>query len=378
VRVVFLTHNYPRWSGDLSGGFLSILARALVEHGVTVRVIAPSEGGKGGDELDGPVPVRRVRYGPPAEETLGYGGMITSAVRSVGGIRRLVSLGRALREGARDAMRDADVLHAHWWVPGGLAAPAGVPMVLTSHGTDAALLRRSAVARMLARPVYRRASVVTAVSSELARWITAATGREVSGAHVHPMPVDVRAFRWSEGGKGAIVVARLTAQKRVELALAAVAALRDAGTPIPLTVAGDGPERAALEQRTAASGLSGLVTFRGAVATSEVPALLAGADVMLATSAGEGFGLAAAEALMAGVPVVACTDGGGLLDVVPADGAGRVVAPEPGAVARATAELGRSEARAAARDAGAVWRRRLSGEHVAAVCAGWYEEARRG
>ena len=41
MRVVFLTHNYPRWPGDLSGGFLSILAGSLSRHGVQVRVIAP-------------------------------------------------------------------------------------------------------------------------------------------------------------------------------------------------------------------------------------------------------------------------------------------------------------------------------------------------
>lgn len=378
MRVVFLTHNYPRWPGDLSGGFLSILAGSLSRHGVQVRVIAPSDRGKGGDEADGPVRVRRVRYGPAAEETLGYGGTITSSVRSAGGVLRLVALGRALREAARDAMRDADVLHAHWWVPGGLAAPAGMPMVLTSHGTDAALLRRSAMARVLARPVYARAKVVTAVSSELARWITAATGRSVGPGHVQPMPVDVESFHWSEGGGGAVVVARLTAQKRVGLALDAIAVLRASGNPIRLTIAGDGPERAALERRAAEADLAGLVTFRGAVDTVEVPGVLAGADVMLATSVGEGFGLAAAESLMAGVPVVACTDGGGLLDVVPPSGAGRVVAPDPAAIARAIGELAGAESRSSARDEGARWRERLSGDHVASVCAGWYEEALRG
>ena len=45
---------------------------------------------------------------------------------------------------------------------------------------------------------------------------------------------------------------------------------------------------------------------------------------MLFPARDEGFGLTAAEALMAaGVPVVACTDGGGVLDVVPSSGAGR-------------------------------------------------------
>jgi len=43
VRVVFLTHNYPRWPGDLSGAFLATLAAALVRRGVEVRVVAPSD-----------------------------------------------------------------------------------------------------------------------------------------------------------------------------------------------------------------------------------------------------------------------------------------------------------------------------------------------
>lgn len=377
MRVVFLTHNYPRHAGDVSGGFLSILARALVARGIAVRVVAPSDRGDIGAGEDGPVEVRRVRYGAAAEETLAYQGTMTGAVRSVSGVRRLIALGSALRAAAREALRDADLLHAHWWIPSGLAAPAGVPMVLTSHGTDAALLPRSAAARMLARPVYRRARVVTAVSSQLARWITDATGRRLDPHHVQPMPVDTSAFRWSDGGAGAIVIARLTAQKRVELALDAVAAARSDGRTLRLTIVGDGPERRRLEARAVELGIGSLVTFRGAVATTEIPAALADADVMLATSSGEGFGLAAAEALMAGVPVVACEDGGGLLDVVPAAGAGRVVPPGAADVARAAAALLNPAGRAAARGAGEQWRARLSGDHVASVCAGWYEEALR-
>lgn len=377
MRVVFLTHNYPRRPGDIAGAFLATLAHGLVARGLSVRVIAPSDGGDVGEPMDGPVAVQRVRYGPPVEETLAYRGTMTAAVRSPRGVRRLVALGRALRAAAADAMRSADVLHAHWWIPAGLAAPPNVPMVLTSHGTDAALLRRSGVARLLARPVYRRASVVTAVSSPLAGWITEATGREVTPDHVQPMPVDTARFRPGQGGGGAVVIARLGRQKRVELAIDAVAALRDAGTRLPLTVVGDGPERVHLEARAAERGLGGLVVFRGAVPPGEVPDLLATADLMLATAAGEGFGLAAAEALMAGVPVAACTDGGGLLDVVPPAGAGRIVPPDSASVAAAAAELMKPEARTAAREAGALWRERLGAAHVAAVCERWYEEALR-
>ena len=46
MRVVFLTHNYPRWAGDVSGGFLATLAGGLKRRGIDVRVIAPSDEGE--------------------------------------------------------------------------------------------------------------------------------------------------------------------------------------------------------------------------------------------------------------------------------------------------------------------------------------------
>ena len=86
MRVVFLTHNYPRFAGDVSGAFLATLARALVRRGVEVRVVAPSDEGKGGaEELDG-VTVRRVRYASAARETLAYRGTMQSALRGPGGL----------------------------------------------------------------------------------------------------------------------------------------------------------------------------------------------------------------------------------------------------------------------------------------------------
>jgi glycosyltransferase involved in cell wall biosynthesis len=91
---------------------------------------------------------------------------------------------------------------------------------------------------------------------------------------------------------------------------------------------------------------------------------------------GEGFGLAAAEALMQGVPVIACTDGGGLLDVVPPSGAGRRAAPTPAAMAQALhSVLADPHARQSAHTAGAEWRERLAPGHVADRCLAWYREA---
>jgi glycosyltransferase involved in cell wall biosynthesis len=377
VRVVFLTHNYPRWAGDVSGGFLATLAVGLARRGIEVRVIAPSDEGRGGEEeLDG-IPVRRVRYASARAETLAYRGTMQAALRAPSGIRALAGLWRALRRAAsEEAEAGADLFHAHWWVPAGMAVPRGTRSVLTVHGTDAALLRRSRIARTLARPVFQRATVVTAVSRELAGWVQAGAGRFVDPSHIQPMPVDSRNRPWSVGGGGAIVVSRLTAQKRVSLAIETVAFLASCGHEMPLTIVGDGPERAALERLVDKLGITPFVTFTGAVPSAEVPNYLARADLMIFPAQGEGFGLVAAEALMAGVPVVACWDGGGVLDVVPPNGAGRLTLPAPEAMGDAILGLLlEPDHRDMARLVGESWRARLAPDHVAEICEGWYREA---
>lgn len=377
MRVVFLTHNYPRWAGDVSGAFLGTLAGGLARRGVSVRVVAPSDEGRGGeDEVDG-IPVRRVRYASARAETLAYRGTMQAALRAPSGIRALAGLWRALRRAAsEEAKAGADLFHAHWWVPAGMALPGGVRSVLTVHGTDAALLRRSRIARTLARRVFQRATVVTAVSRELAGWVQAGAGRFVDPSHVQPMPVESRDRPWSVGGGGAIVVSRLTAQKRVSLAIETVAFLASCGHEMPLTIVGDGPERAALERLADRLGITSFVRFTGAVPSADVPSYLARADLMIFPAQGEGFGLVAAEALMAGVPVVACWDGGGVLDVVPPTGAGRLTLPAPEAMGDAILGLFlEPDHRDMARLVGESWRARLAPDHVAEICEGWYREA---
>ena len=377
MRVVFLTHNYPRWAGDVSGAFLATLARGLAHRGVEVRVVAPSDEGRGGEEeLEG-ISVRRVRYASAGAETLAYRGTMQAALRAPSGLHALTGLWRALRRAAREeAKAGADLFHAHWWVPGGMAVPKGTRSVLTVHGTDAALLRRSRIARTLARPVFQRATVVTAVSRELAGWVQAGAGRFVDPAHVQPMPVDSRDRPWSVGGEGAVVVSRLTPQKRVSLAIETVAFLASCGHEMPLTVVGDGPERPGLERLVEKLGITAFVRFTGAVPSAEVPGYLARADLMIFPAQGEGFGLAAAEALMAGVPVVACWDGGGVLDVVPPNGAGRLTLPAPEAMGDAILGLlAEPDHRDMARLVGESWRARLAPDHVAEICEGWYREA---
>jgi glycosyltransferase involved in cell wall biosynthesis len=376
VRVIFLTHNYPRWPGDLSGAALGSLARALVRRGISVRVVSLSDDSAGKAELDG-VPVHRVRFagwrGNPSLEP----DLLAAVPRSPLGWVGLVRLWRAMGSAARrEVASGADLVHAHCWVPAGLAAPSGIPTVLTVNGPDASLLRRSRIARSLARPLLQRATMVTTVSRQVGEWVQNLAGRFVSPEQVHPMPIDSKGHPWTRGGGGGVVIASLIDSSRVELAIETVAVLASCGHELSLTIIGDGPERASLEQRAGRLGVSALIRFVGDLSPEQARGYLARADLMLFTPLGEGAALPALEALISGVPVIACWDSGAAVDVVPESGAGRLSLPAPEALADHVLSLNADDDRlAVGRLVGEAWRARLAPDHVAELCEGWYRDA---
>jgi glycosyltransferase involved in cell wall biosynthesis len=98
-------------------------------------------------------------------------------------------------------------------------------------------------------------------------------------------------------GAYALVVSRLSPEKGIDVA---IDACRAAG--IPLVVAGEGPEREALLEHAGGSD----VRFLGRVDDAELGRLRAGAAIALSPSrSAETFGLAAAEAMEAALPVAA-------------------------------------------------------------------------
>ena len=135
----------------------------------------------------------------------------------------------------------------------------------------------------------------------------------------------------------ALVASRLAPEKAVDVAVDACAR---AG--IPLVVAGDGPERARLE----ATAHGHDVRFVGRVDPDALSELRARAGVAVATTrAHETFGLAALEAMAAGLPTVA-TARGALAEL--GDGALLVPPDDPSALAAAITRA-RGDAEAGAR-----------------------------
>jgi glycosyltransferase involved in cell wall biosynthesis len=110
-----------------------------------------------------------------------------------------------------------------------------------------------------------------------------------------------------------LMVGRLAVPKRPDLAIRALAAVRERVPEAELHVVGDGPLRTEAEALAAELGLGGSVRFLGT--REDVPILLAEAECALLASDYEGCPLAVVEAMAASV-AVAATEVGGVGELV--------------------------------------------------------------
>lgn len=333
MRILMVAHSFPRMEGDVAGAFLGRLAEALIDRGHELRVIAPADRGDCGAPMLGRIAVRRVRYATPARETLAYRGtMHADTARSPLAALAFASLVRATSRAIAEECAGGGVhlVHAHWWVPGGLSAVLANrhsrPLVVTLHGSDVRLAHRVPGARLAMGAVLRRAALVTAVSSFLADRAALAAGIPRAKIPVTPMPLaGIGPVTPAIGvTSGVVFVGRLTKQKGVTYLLEALALLRKQGLPLDLTIVGDGPERVALKAQARALAVPSV--FTGFVEPELVADHLAAKRVLVLPSIEEGLGLVVAEALAQGVPVVA-TRSGGIPDLLTEDSAGELVPP---------------------------------------------------
>jgi glycosyltransferase involved in cell wall biosynthesis len=186
-----------------------------------------------------------------------------------------------------------------------------------------------------------RAERLVVLSEEHRRWF-AAMGDRVRIIHnavlslpPPPSPADFSSLR--KPGTALIgVVARLSHEKGVDLAVEALASLRSRGLEVALAVAGDGPEEPNLRRRCEALGLADHVHFLGRVA--DVGALYRSVDLVMIPSrdGAEGLPNVLLEAISAGLPVVA-TRVAAVPEVLVDEAAGFVVPPGDAAALAAAA-----------------------------------------
>ena len=254
-----------------------------------------------------------------------------------------------------------DVVHSHSMKTDVLFGPLvrllRVPLVIEVHGylrpeDD----RRVRLYERLDRWSLRLADAVMVLTREYEAEVLGA-GVVPARAHLCPSGIDVAALRGAGGdprartglglppvGQGVVLgmVARLSAEKRPDLFVAVVRALRARGLPVHGVIFGEGPLRSTLEGLIAAHGLREVIRLPGYV--PEVADAYRSLDVLIACSRYEGLPLNLIEAMALGVPVVT-TATGGCADVVLDGETGRVVGrdDEAGLIA-AAAELAADEA----------------------------------
>jgi glycosyltransferase involved in cell wall biosynthesis len=245
-----------------------------------------------------------------------------------------------------------DLVHTHLVhadVHGQLAARlAGVPAVSSMHSVHRFFAREPV--RTAERIAFRNAKRVIAISEHVASFLRRHRLAPEERVRVVPYGIDVDAWRPREGERQAArtwyaipdgefavaITARLVEGKGHRLAFDAVRRARERAPYITLLAAGTGPLRDELD--AAAFEMSGAVRMLGFI--EDVRWLIAACDAVVVPtdpSLGEGFGLAALEAMAAERPVVV-TRAGSLPEVV--GDTGIVVPPgDAGALADTFVEL---------------------------------------
>jgi glycosyltransferase involved in cell wall biosynthesis len=229
-------------------------------------------------------------------------------------LRAIARLRRLLKAGS------FDVVHAHGMRAGALSALAlkawrqGPPLIVTVHNAPVAGGAVGAIYRALERIVARSADSVLCVSADLEERMRAAGARRVAPAIV-PAPSTSASGAVAEDRATAaspsrapvvLAVGRLASQKGHDVLIAAATHWHDLEPRPQLMIVGVGPLETELKAQ--AASLAVPAEFTGQ--RSDVPALLATADVFVLPSRWEGQALILQEALRAGAPIVATRVGG--------------------------------------------------------------------
>ena len=240
----------------------------------------------------------------------------------------------------RSALRSAELVHTHLVhadVYGALAA-GDAALVSTKHNDDPF---RSGTFRHVERALTRRAARVIAITEALKRFNVERVGLPAEKLEVVHYGLDAPPAPWSENtdldlpddARVLLAICRLVPQKGLDVAVRALARVREEEPRAVLVVLGEGPER----ERLAGEG----VHLPGRV--GDVAAWLARAELLVHPARWEGFGLALLEAMLAGKPVVA-TRVSSIPEIVVDGETGLLVPPEdPEALAAAILRLLRDQ-----------------------------------
>jgi N-acetyl-alpha-D-glucosaminyl L-malate synthase BshA len=227
--------------------------------------------------------------------------------------------------------RQLDLLHVHYAIPHASAAYMAkqilakegihIPVITTLHGTDITLVGRDKTYAPVVTFSINESDAITAVSENLReetyRYFNITKEIEVIRNFVDVSrfsrkPID--AFRKAIAPQGEKLLLHASNFRKIKRVTDVVRIFANVKKEIPakLLFVGDGPERSTAEDLSRELGICNDILFVGK--QEQMEDILAIADIFLLTSEYESFGLAALEAMAAGVPVIS-TNAGGIAEI---------------------------------------------------------------
>ena len=220
-----------------------------------------------------------------------------------------------------------DLLHVHYAIPHASAAYTAkkilaeegisLPVVTSLHGTDITLLGKDESFEPVISFAINQSEKVTAVSHSLRNDTYKLFGVN-NDIEVIPNFIcvdeltfenqdDFRKQHAPNGERILVHISNFRPVKRVDDVVRVFGSVQEI-IPSKLILVGDGPERSRVESMCREMGTCGDVIFLGKV--KNPTDVLGVADLFLLPSENESFGLAALEAMAAGVPVISTNTGG--------------------------------------------------------------------
>ncbi len=310
--ILFLTNAYPDFESSYRGIFIKKLATLLKDEGYRITVVTPKiYSDSPYFENQNGLKVYRFPFLAGNKlliehEKVPYVRMVFYYLTGF-----FFSLYAILRN-------HCDLIHVHWAIPTGLIGVMagkliGKPMVVTVHGSD---LRMAMTGSLLLKRIFiyvcRSAKHLHLVSEMMKKDIETLG---IPEEKISTWPMGVDEVFWQCGGNrkkrlngDPITVLsnrNLMPIYDISCLIRAVPLILKEEPGVRFLIAGDGPEKAKLEEETRHLSPPASVQFLGRVPHDQMPSLLTQADIYVSTSLSDGTSVSLLEAMASGVfPIV--------------------------------------------------------------------------